>query len=49
MTGRGDGLKEDTGNWSGDGLLGVHFFVGGDELPAPLFGEVLEVGVLGAD
>jgi hypothetical protein len=42
-------LKGDKGNWSGDGVLGVHFFVGGDELPAPLFGEVLEVGVLGAD
>jgi hypothetical protein len=33
----------------GDGLLGVHFFVGGDEFPAPGFGEVFEVWVLGAD
>jgi hypothetical protein len=33
----------------GDGLLGVHFFVGGDEVPAPGFGEVFEVWVLGAD
>jgi hypothetical protein len=43
------GLKEDKGNWSGDGLLWAHLFVGGDELPAPGFGEVLEVGVLSAD
>jgi hypothetical protein len=29
--------------------LGVHFFVGGDELPAPGFGEVFEVWVIGPD
>ena len=29
--------------------LGVHLFVGGDEPPAPLFGEVFEGGILGAD
>ena len=33
----------------GYGLLEVHFFVGGDELPAPSFGEVFEVWVMGAD
>ncbi len=49
MTGFVGGLKEDKGNWSGDGLLGFHFFVGGDELPAPGFGQVFEVWVLGAD
>jgi hypothetical protein len=36
-------------DWSGDELLGVHFFVRSDELPAPGFGEVFEVWVLGAD
>ena len=30
-------------------ILGVHSFVGGDELPTPLFGQVFEVGILGAD
>jgi len=29
--------------------LRVHLFVDGDELPAPIFGEVFEFGVLGAD
>ena len=43
------GGKEGKGGCLGDGLLGVHFFVGGDELPAPGFGEVFEVGVQGAD
>jgi hypothetical protein len=43
------GLKEDKGNWLGDGLLGVLFFVGGNELPAPGFGQVFEVRVLCAD
>jgi hypothetical protein len=33
----------------GPPALGVHFFVNGDELPAPLFGEVFEFGVEGAD
>jgi hypothetical protein len=33
----------------GCGLLVVHLFVGGDELPAPGFGEVFEIWVLGAD
>jgi hypothetical protein len=36
-----------TGLWRW--LLGVHLFLGGDELPAPGFGEVFEVWVLGAD
>lgn len=29
--------------------LGLHLFVHSDELPTPLFGQVFEVGVLGAD
>jgi hypothetical protein len=33
----------------GYGLLEVHFFVGGDEFPAPGFGEVFKVWVMGAD
>ena len=48
MTGFGMGLGETKGP-SGDELLGVHLFIGGDELPAPGFGEVFEVWVLGAD
>ena len=41
---------EFTMTWNiGGSFLGIHLFVGGDELPAPGFGEVFEVGVLGAD
>jgi hypothetical protein len=43
MTGFWGGVERRQRELVGYGILGVHFFVGGDELPAPSLGEVFEV------